>query len=173
MKFYSGFSLVNESTFFKSYIKQSEYTVCGFSYGALKAFEHVIKQLENSKRVDTLQLFSPAFFQTKSDKFKRLQTISYTKNKTKYLNQFMDGCFSPYDIKAVQQCETSLEELEELLYYEWSLEKLKQLESKGVVIEVYLGGKDAIIDVIAAQELFLEVSTLTYIKNANHFLEVN
>ena len=38
---------------------------------------------------------------------------------------------------------------------------------------VYLGGEDKIIDVEAAREFFLHVATVTYIKNANHFLQIN
>lgn len=173
MKFYSGFSFSNEKDLFKTYIKNSEYTVCGFSYGAIKAFEDVQEKLKNSQRVDTLQLFSPAFFQTKSEKFKRVQTISYAKNERVYLDQFIAKCFSPYEVKNLRQRKTSSQELEELLYYEWSLEELVELESKGVAIEVYLGGKDAIVDTRAAQEFFLELATVTYIKNANHFLQIN
>lgn len=66
MKFFSGFSLQNESYLFDSFIKNSDYTVCGFSYGAIKAFEYTIKQIENGNRIDTLQLLSPAFFRVKT-----------------------------------------------------------------------------------------------------------
>ena len=174
MKFYSGFSFSNEDELFSSLIKESEYTVCGFSYGAIKAFEYVKESLKNTKRVDTLQLFSPAFFQTKPDKFKRLQTLAYAKNNEKYLSQFRESCFSPYTIKEVSASrQTNKEDLEELLQYEWSLDALKDLESKGVIIEVYLGGEDAIIDVMAAQEFFLQVATVTYVKSANHCLQIN
>lgn len=173
MKFHSGFSLSNEEVFFETFIKKSEYTVCGFSYGAIKAFEYVKKQLKNSQRVDTLQLFSPAFFQTKSEKFKRLQTLAYSKNQMKYLEQFINGCFSPYEPKSIEHSQTCLEDLEELLYYKWLIDDLKYLQDKGVVIEVYLGGQDTIIDVKSAEALFLEVATVTYIKNANHFLQIN
>ena len=173
MKFYSGFSLCKENDLFETFIKTSEYTVCGFSYGAIKAFEHVKAELGNSRRVDTLQLFSPAFFQTKSNKFKRLQTLSYTKSHEKYLAQFMNGCFSPYAHKNIQHTATSLEELEELLYYEWNFAELQYLKDKGVIIEVYLGGEDKIIDVFGAKNFFLDVATVTYIKSANHFLQIN
>ena len=173
MKFYSGFSFSNEDELFSSLIKESEYTVCGFSYGAIKAFKFVEESLKKSKRVDTLQLFSPAFFQTKSDKFKRLQTLSYIKNNEKYLSQFRESCFSPYSVKEVSYSQTKLEDLEELLQYKWSLDALKYLESKGVVIEVYLGGEEAIIDVSSAQDFFLQVATVTYIKSANHCLQIN
>jgi hypothetical protein len=173
MKFYSGFSFSGEEELFSSLIKESKYTVCGFSYGAIKAFKYVQESLKNAKRVDTLQLFSPAFFQTKPDTFKRLQTLSYTKNQEKYLSQFKESCFFPYGMKEVGTSQTNVEDLEELLQYEWSLDTLKDVESKGLIIEVYLGGEDTIIDVEAAQELFLQVATVTYIKSANHCLQIN
>lgn len=173
MKFFNGFYLKNEICFFKDFIKESKYTVCGFSYGAVKAFSYVQEQLACGNRIDTLQLFSPAFFQTKSDKFKRLQVLAYTKSKDNYLSQFIDGCFSPHAKKDIQHTQTNIEELNELLNFKWSQNDLQDLVDKGVVIEVYLGEKDMIIDVESARELFLQVSTVTYIKNANHFLQTN
>ena len=41
MIFKSGFSLKNEQTLFDEYINSSDYSVCGFSYGAIKAFKYV------------------------------------------------------------------------------------------------------------------------------------
>lgn len=174
MKFYSGFSLKNEQHFFDAYINPSEYTVCGFSYGAIKAFRYVKEQLDLGKRVDTLQLLSPAFFGTKDEKFKKLQLIGYRKSRELYLNEFIKSCFLPYkEKKAEHNNKDGIEELEELLYYEWNVEELQYLAKNGVKIEVYLGGEDKIIDVGGAREFFLQVATVTYIKNANHFLSTN
>ena len=170
MKFFSGFSLTDDISFFDAFILKSDFTVSGFSYGAIKAFLFVRDELNAGRRVDRLQLFSPAFFQTKSEKFKRLQLLAYTKNTQEYTKQFLGGCFHPYIKKTVSVQSSTKEELNELLYYEWSKEALKELSGKGVVIEVYLGGKDAIIDVNAAREFFLDVATVTYIKDGNHFL---
>jgi len=171
MKFYSGFSLKDEEYLFAPLLKKSDYTICGFSYGAIKALEATLDALENSQRVDTLQLFSPAFFQTKPEKFKRLQLMSYKKNRLVYMQQFLKSCFAPYEPKIVGSVTTSAGELQELLEYEWPLNLLSAIVTKGVKIEVYLGGRDAIIDVEAAREFFLEVATVTYIKEANHFLQ--
>lgn len=173
MKFYSGFSLKNESHFFDEFINKSDYIVCGFSYGAIKALEYVKKQLNDGKRVDTLQLFSPAFFQTKTKEFKRLQLMAYRRNEEVYLRQFINLCFTPYDKKDVERSVTIIDELEELLSYVWSLPDLQAVTDKGVKIEVYLGNEDKIIDVNGAREFFLQVATVTYIKNANHFLQIN
>jgi hypothetical protein len=89
------------------------------------------------------------------------------------MQNFIESCFTPYEKKELEFQKTTKEELTELLEYEWSLSELLELQSKGVTIEVYLGENDAIIDVEAAKELFLEVSTLTYVKKANHFLQIN
>ena len=170
MKFFNGFSLKDEEHFFDAYRDESHYTICGFSYGAIKAFEATKNTLREGKRVDRLQLFSPAFFQTKDEKFKRLQLMAYRKNEDVYLNQFINACFFPYEREDVTRSVTVIEELEELLYYEWSLEELEELSRRGVIVEVYLGDEDAIVDAKAAKEFFLEVTTVTYISNANHFL---
>ena len=173
MKFYSGFSLKNEEYLFSDFIKSSQYTICGFSYGAIKALGATRRALDEGRRVDTLQLLSPAFFQTTDEKFKRLQLMSYKKNQEIYLKQFISSCFNPFEKKIVEHLSTTIDELRELLEYEWNLDDFKELIERGTTIEVYLGGKDKIIDVNAAKELFLEVATVTYIKDANHFLQVN
>ena len=173
MKFYSGFSLSKESYLFKEYINSSEYCISGFSYGAIKAYEETKRQLKLRNRVDTLQLFSPAFFQTKDAKFKRLQLIAYRKNEDVYLRQFINSCFFPHAKKIVEHSTTVIDELQELLNYEWDIDGLEELVQNGVKIELYLGSEDAIIDVQKAKEFFLGVATVTYIKNANHFLLTN
>jgi len=173
MKFYSGFSLKNESYLFENYLNHSQYCIAGFSYGAIKAYEEVKKKLEKGDRVDTLQLFSPAFFQTKEESFKRLQLLAYRKNEDVYLRQFVNSCFSPYANKIVEHSATVIDELDELLYHEWDLEKLEKLSAHGIKIEVYIGSEDAIIDTQQARDFFLKVATVTYIKNANHFLQIN
>ena len=173
MQFFSGFSLQNESYLFDEYLNKSDYSVVGFSYGSIKAFDYVKEQLASGKRIDSLQLISPAFFQRNAVKFKKLQLIAYNKNELAYMSQFMNSCFDPYEKKIVEHKQTSKEELEELLHYEWDLDTLQELVDKGVKIEVYLGEKDKIIDITGAKELFLKVATVTYIKDANHFLQTS
>ena len=119
MKFFSGFSLINESYLFEDFIDESDYSVSGFSYGAIKALAYVKEELVKGNRVDRLQLFSPAFFQVKDAKFKKLQLMAYRKNKEIYLNQFLNTCFSPYERKIVENIDTKVDDLYELLNYEW------------------------------------------------------
>ena len=171
MRFYSGFSLRNEISFFERFITYSDFCVAGFSYGAIRAFEIAYDDIKNSKRVDTLQLFSPAFFQTLDKKFHKLQMLGYMKNKESYLDEFLTTCFLPLDICKVERIETTKEQLVELLEYEWIVDKFVFLQNAGVKIEVYLGGNDKVIDVNNAKEFFLQVADVSYIKGANHFLQ--
>jgi hypothetical protein len=173
MMFFSGFSLKNEAYLFDEYIKKSEYSVCGFSYGAIAALRMTIEMLNAGKRVDALQLFSPAFFQTKDEKFKRVQMLTHSKNRLEYMKHFIDSCFYPYEKKIVEFKKTTRDELSELLNYKYNIEDLKKIEESGVKIEVYLGGEDMIIDVQGAKDFFIEIATVSYIKSANHFLQTN
>ena len=169
MIFYSGFSLKNEGSFFEPYLKKSEYTVAGFSYGAIKA---VIYASEATKRIDTLQLFSPAFFQTKKESFKRLQMGAFLKSKEEYSDNFLRTCFAPYDVQEVELDEDASEDqLRELLYFEWTQELMDSILSKGIRIEVFLGFEDRVIDVQGAKDFFLPFAIVTSIRTGNHFLQ--
>ena len=170
MVYYSGFSLKEDISFFEKYLKTGEYNVAGFSYGAIKAFEYTLTCKE---RVDVLQLFSPAFFQTKPQSFKRAQMMAYKKDQTTYLSNFIRGCFAPHELKETLHVSTKESELSELLHYEWDVEKLKAIVSSGVQVEVYLGSEDKIIDVMGAKEFFLPYATTYLINGANHFLQTN
>lgn len=170
MKFYSGFSLKEESDFFKSYLSDTDYTVAGFSYGSIKAAEYAAMQ---RRRVDKLQLFSPVFFQNRPEKFRRLQMMAYKKDRQAYLDQFIMNSFAPYTVSTrLQHRATTAAELEELLSYIWEPKLLDYIVDKGTLIEVYLGGEDRIIDVNAAREFFKPFATVYFIKKANHFLGV-
>jgi alpha-beta hydrolase superfamily lysophospholipase len=167
MRFFSGFSLSGEKHFFEKSLKEGDYTVAGFSYGAVKAAEYA---LGCTNRIDTLQLFSPAFFQSRPEKFRRLQLMAYKKDSAAYLKNFISNCFAPYPEKEVEQVETSAEELEALLYFAWTDELMQRVVSKGIAVEVYLGSEDKIIDSDAAKAFFLPHATVFYYNGANHFL---
>ena len=169
MKFYSGFSLSNDKQLFETYLKETEYTLAGFSYGAIKAFKEA---LNSSKRIDTLQLFSPAFFQDKTEKFKRMQNMYFAKDKEAYFTNFHQSIFSPAGIeKSVILEEGNAEELEELLNYVWKADELKALQDKGVKIEVYLGSEDKIINSYSAKAFFLPYADTYMINGAGHTLQ--
>jgi hypothetical protein len=168
VSFFSGFSLDGEKELFKEYLKESPYSVSGFSLGAIDAFEHV---LDTTNRIDMLQLFSPSFFQDKDLKFQRLQTINYKKNPKAYQEQFLKNIAYPSTIDMSKYFkEGTKEELQRLLEFKWSQEKLSKLVQRGIKIEVYLGGRDKIIDSQKAYEFFKKFATVYLIKEGGHIL---
>lgn len=168
MKFYSGFALLDDLHFFDEFLKQSDYTVAGFSYGAIKAARYAA---ESRERIDTLQLFSPAFFQTKKESFKRLQIGGYTKDPEGYIQKFLEGCFAPCTLQPIRTGGDTLDQLDELLSFVWTDALMETIRSKGIRIEVYLGLEDRIIDVEGSRTFFIPYATVTSIKKANHFLQ--
>ena len=171
MKFYSGFSLSNDEQLFAPYLKNSQYCIAGFSYGAIKAFRQV---LASKTRIDTLQLFSPAFFQSRSDKFRRMQNMYFAKDKEAYLKNFFDSCFLPAQADgSVHLSEGTAQELEDLLSYEWKVSELKSVQERGIEIEVYFGSEDKIIEPQKAKEFFLPYATTYMINHAGHTLQTN
>jgi len=169
MHYFNGFCLYGEEELFKFWLNKSDFTVAGFSYGAIKALEYA---LESKKRVDRLILLSPAFFNDKDIKYKRLQLLYFNKDKNRYIENFLNNINykSSIDIKKYLK-KGSKEELEELLFYKWDINKLKALSNCGVTIEVILGEDDKIIDAKKAKEFFEDVALVYYIKGANHLLK--
>ncbi len=168
-KFFSGFSLENEEELFKEYIIKNDFTICGFSYGAIKAFKYV---LNLQTRIDLIQLFSPAFFQNKEMKFKRMQLMFIKKDKLSYCKNFLQNISYPSSLKLNKYFkEGSFKELEELLFYEWKKEDLQTLINNKIKIEVYLGFEDKIINSNETCEFFKEFADVYYIKNVGHILQ--
>ncbi len=169
MRYFSGFSLTGEEQcFFQNYLCYSEYCVSGFSYGAIKAFEYVCN---TNKRIDRLQLFSPAFFQNRNKRFQRLQLQGFQKDSDTYIHQFTSNCFAPFKCQNITIKRGSYDELYELLTYQWDHQRLKQLMHSGVIIEVYVGSSDAIIDADIVAAFFQPFSTVFMINGASHLLQ--
>lgn len=168
MKYFSGFCFKDEETLFESYLIKSDFTVAGFSYGAIKAFEYALTCKE---RIDTLQLFSPAFFQNKEAKFKKLQTLFFAKDTDAYCQTFLKNSAFPSQVCMEPFFkQDTFEDLEHLLYYTWSEEKLASLCERGTRIEVYLGSDDAIIDALTCKDFFTPFASVYYIKKVGHIL---
>ena len=168
MKFFSGFSFKNEEYLFKQFLNSSQFSVSGFSYGSILAFEYV---LYSNKRIDTLQLFSPAFFQDSSEKFIRMQLLYFKKDKDKYIDTFIKNSFSPNNISNnIEKKDDKYEDLEKLLKYSWNREDIQKVLKKGTKIEIFLGGKDKIIDSAKTFEFFKEFGEVCLIKDVGHTL---
>jgi len=165
--YFSGFSLDNEENLFDEYREKSDFIVAGFSYGAIKALEYV---LNTDNRVDKLQLFSPAYFNDKDKKYKRMQLIYFKKDAELYCSNFLkNASFTSEHIKKYFKMGT-YEELEELLTYEWSHKKMGILKEKNITLEIYLGDEDKIINAQNALEFFRDFGEVYYIKNKGHIL---
>ena len=165
--YFSGFCLENESALFSQYLIKNDFTVSGFSYGAQKALEYVLK---TNTRVDTLQLFSPAYFNDKDTKYKRMQLIYFNKDSKAYSDNFLDNCEIDKINKNKYFKVGTSKELEELLNYTWSGENLKEVVSKGINIEIYLGANDKIIDSYKALDFFRKFGEIYYIQDKGHML---
>jgi len=168
MKYFSGFALKNDIYLCKEFLLNSDFTVAGLSFGAIKAIEYT---LSTDKRVDTLQLFSPAFFQNRNDKFKRTQIIYFLKNRESYIKNFIKNSFFPSNPDSILEIfDDSVESLQQLLEYRYSDNIFTKLEQKGVKIEIYLGSDDKIIDSHAAKEYFTGKAEIFFLQNRGHFL---
>lgn len=169
--YFSGFCLENEKELFKDYLEQNDFTVSGFSYGAIKAFEYTLNQIKNNKRVDKLQLFSPSYFVNKNDKYKRLQLIYFKKDEKQYKNNFLNNIAYPKDTNLNKYIANgTYEELNILLNYPWKKKDLQYIVNNNVKIEVYLGNEDKIIDAFITKEYFRQFAEVYYIKNVGHIL---
>lgn len=169
--YFSGFCLENEKELFKEYIEENDFTVSGFSYGAIKAFQYTLKCIQENKRVDKLQLFSPAYFNIQSEKFKRLQLLYFKKDETEYKNNFVKNTIYPNNVSIKKYITTgTYEELDELLNYEWNEEDLKSILKANIKLEVFVGSEDKIVNSEASKELFRKFGEVYYIKGVGHSL---
>jgi len=170
MKYFNGFALKDEEVFFKSMLVESDFLVAGFSYGAQKAFEYVYNSKE---RIDRLMLFSPAFFQNEKKSFIKTQLRYYKADESAYTKQFLKNVVYPSSVDLSHYLsEGSLEELEFLLSYTWDKKRFLELLDRGVVIEVFIGGLDKIVNSKESFEFFSEFAMTYFFKEKGHLLEM-
>ena len=172
MKFFSGFCIEIDKNFFKEYIEDKEFVVAGFSYGAQKAIEYV---LNANKRIDKLQLLSPAFFDY-PQKIIDLNINAFKKDKNSYIKNFLTKAGIKewilsneewqIDRKGIKISSCNEKDLENLFTFDW--EKIELL--RNIKIEVFLGEFDRIIALKKAYEFFKNYADVYFIKKANHFL---
>lgn len=168
MRYFNGFSLRGEAHFFDAFLVRNEMSVAGFSYGAQQALEYVYN---TPTRIDRLILISPAFFQTQTEQFIRTQLHYFQKDREAYTTMFLKNVAYPSKLSLSPYLqEGSKEELEALLRYVWYEEKLRVIQDKGTVIEVFLGEKDKIIPSQEAFDFFKKRATTYWIKEAGHLL---
>ncbi|WP_331775838.1 pimelyl-ACP methyl ester esterase BioV [Sulfurospirillum sp. 1612] len=168
MKYFSGFCFKGESKLFEDWLEVCDFCVAGFGMGAIDAFEYA---LQSETRIDKLQLFSPVFFQNRSEIFKKNQIERFLKNPDNYCSDFINRAQYPYhDDLSIYRKHSTKEVLKKALYYVWDQEQIKRLCERNTAIEVYLGGLDQILDTTAALEFFTPFADVYFMKNAGHLL---
>lgn len=168
MHYFNGFSLKNEQSLFAPYLFEGDYTVAGFSYGAQQALEYVY---HTRQKVQRLQLFSPAFFQTEKKSFTRTQLRYFEVNNKAYIEQFLSNVAYPSTFSLKPYVEVGQKEaLEALLGYVWEREKLQSILNRGIEIEVFLGQKDKIINVESTFDFFSDLTATYLITDVGHLL---
>jgi len=175
MKFFSGFCIEISKNFFSEYIEDKEFVVAGFSYGAQKAVNYV---LNSSKRINKLQLLSPAFFDY-NEKLINLNINAFKRDKNSYIKNFltkaginkwkMENGKWKIGEKGIEIKRCNEEDLVKLFTFNW--EKIKEI--KDIEIEVFLGECDRIIALKKAYDFFKNYADVYFIKKANHFLKEN
>ena len=168
MHYFNGFSLRGEEEFFREMLVEGEFVVAGFSYGAQKAFEYAYG---SSERVDRLILLSPAFFQHQKKSFIKTQLRYFKADAEAYRKEFLKNVAYPSTHNLTSYLtHGEVEELEELLTYQWESERIEELQKRGVTIEVFLGGQDKIVDSEEAYSFFSELTTTYLFKEQGHLL---
>ena len=172
MIFFSGFSLSGEASLFDGFFghdRDNPYVVAGFSRGAQRALEHV---LTTPRRVDRLVLLSPAWFLDRKPAFIRLQLRAFAKDKEAYLRNFLANAASPSGTDLTPYLVPGTAgELEALLTYPWEREKLETVQRRGIRLEIYLGGRDRIVDAAKAHDFFKNYGESWYFKTYGHLLQ--
>lgn len=171
MKFFSGFGFKREQALFKEYLDDAPFVLSGFSYGAQLATQEALNALNIGKRVEKLQLISPAYFNDLPRGVLMKELDNFVKNRDLYMNFFYKKAAYPYkgDITPFKS-DPDLGQLKSLLLYRWKEEDLERLKSAGVDIEVFLGGFDKIVDAKKAGEFFAPFASVYTIKDAGHLL---
>lgn len=170
MKYFSGFGFQQESSLFEPYFDQcTRFSVVGFSYGAIEAFEYA---LSCETRIDRLILLSPAFFQYHQEDFKANQLLLFKRKPLMYAKSFYDNVLFPsHEDISLYHAPLEIEPLKKLLYYQWSEEKLHSLRHQGIALDVYVGSDDKICHSDEIISFFCRYATVYTLSGKGHLLK--
>jgi hypothetical protein len=169
--YFSGFCLNYEESLFDDYLEKNDFVVSGFSYGAILAFEYVLDSIKKQKRVDKLQLFSPAYFVNETQKFKRMQLMFFQKDKLKYIDNFIKNTIYPVNLNINKYTtQGTYKELDTLLNYKWDKKDLQKLLEANIKLEVFIGAKDKIVNANISKDFFRNFGEVYFIKDKGHIL---
>ena len=165
--FFSGFSLCGEELLFKDYYEDDGENACGFSYGAQKAFLYT----KSNPHIKRLTLLSPAFYMQKTEEFKEIQIAAFVQNPDLYRLKLLKKSGLNPEETAKYGADATAPELRELLYFEWEAEDIKAMLERRVQIEVYIGGKDGVVEPKPSFGFFEHCGAKTvWLEDKNHIL---
>lgn len=168
MRYFHGFALKGEEQFFTEQLIESDFCIAGFSYGAQQAFEYAYN---SNQRIDRLILLSPAFFQNHKPSFIRTQLRYYKTDQEAYTEQFLKNVVYPSTLFLDNHLANgTYEKLESLLNYVWERDKILELIARGVIVEIFMGEEDKIVDAGKSFEFFSEITTVYWVKGVGHLL---
>lgn len=125
------------------------YDVAGLGYGAWEAFCFARAQMQKKRRIQKLILLSPWLEPLASSNLARILAL-YAKSK--FSSYLLQNPTTPHP-------------------HVWNLEALQELVVYGVSIEVYVGGKNEIMDADGVCELFSRVGVVYYLKDFGYLLQ--
>jgi pimeloyl-ACP methyl ester carboxylesterase len=172
MKYFNGFSLSGEEALFERYLCDSSYSVAGFSKGAQDALEYAYA---STQRIDRLILLSPAFFENQKPSFKRTQLCYFDAGEEAYIKQFLSNVSYPASPNILEDYLKvgTKNELNALLEYVWDKEKIDAVLARGIVIEVFVGAKDKIVNSEEVLDFFNAKKCVCYtLNNTGHVLDI-
>lgn len=170
MKYFGDFCFSDDMALFNhiidSYNLVGQYNVFGFGYGAQKAVSYA---LESKQRIERLVLFSPMFLNDKSIDFKRQQILSFNNNTALYMKLFLENIGFTKELESYLQS-PKVEDLKAGLDYQFSIDIMYEIVRKGILVNVFFGMKDCIIDVDSASAFFAKNAIVYLLKKCNHLL---
>ena len=103
----------------------------------------------------------------------RTQLRYYKADEKAYTKQFLKNVAYPssVELETYLTNKGTIEELEELLTYVWNREKILELTERGVIIEVFIGVEDKIVDAEKSFEFFSKLVPTYFVKEVGHLLK--
>lgn len=164
--FYSGFCLHGEEGLFDSYLPAFGDFVAGFSYGSIGAVRYA---LEN-ENVKTLLLLSPAYYSHKDNDFREAQLAAFEADPALYKLKLLKKSGLKEEEGERYGKDGTIDELRELLYFDWSNAGLDVLRARGVAIEVFIGGADRVVEPMPSKDFFAKYAKAYLLDGKNHIL---
>lgn len=165
--FYSGFCLDGEEELFHEFLPQyGDSFVSGFSYGSIAALQKALSDSSTNRLI----LLSPAYYAHKSEAFKEAQLTAFLADSALYRLKLLKKSGLSVEDGEKYAKEGTVEELKELLYFDWNRSAFDTLTQRDVKIEVFIGENDRVVEPDASASFFEEFATVYRLKNKNHIL---